>query len=474
MQLLPSRTQLREVRYFVPNSLLLIPPQIKHNFSVLRNCSLACSGFLWRIDNLLDLAWLQDCYGGAWALIRFYATYFQHVEDGRQSFGDFLRPFVAFFKVERPTSFDELKAIVVGISDSEHSDWKPPYDRRALKIETFTLYCSILLKLILFLKANSELGLADAIWNSAQAASWPIDGPFKDAEDVPGSVEDFPTELPESLHVDKLFEFEPDRHGGWLQSWVVNRIMTRGKLWYGNLIQTSSDVEWPAPTPQESELRTEEEGINNISSTLSETQLRSEPGNPDKSSSLPQTNEEKRSSNMQQLTKGEETKEIESRGRHSKQLVMSIITHRVLNTVVEEAGHKADRSTVDDPGAYVALIHDVSDGDKVNSTLKSRRAFFEVDEPCLVLTPFNTNLEVLPRPETRSMSISWVVRHPTSPVPEISESGLPILEQFKFVKVVKGMWAVGYYAGTRYAVSCVDELKVEDDKNEESHGDFTE
>jgi hypothetical protein len=177
---------------------------------------------------------------------------------------------------------------------------------------------------------------------------------------------------------------------------------------------------------------------------------------------------------MQQLTKGEETKEIESRGRHSKQLVMSIITHRVLNTVVEEAGHKADRSTVDDPGAYVALIHDVSDGDKVNSTLKSRRAFFDVDEPCLVLTPFNTNLEALPRPETRSMSLSWVVQHPTSPVPEISESGLPILEQFKFIKAVRGMWAVGYYAGTRYAVSCVDEHEIEADKNEENYRDVME
>jgi hypothetical protein len=452
---------------------LLIPPQIKHNYSVLPDYSLAFSGFLWKIDNLLDLAWLQDRYGGAWALIRFYATYFQRVEDEGQSFVDFLQPFVAFFKVERPASFDGLKAIVVGISESEHTDWKPPYDRRALKIETFALHCNILLNLILFLKANNELGLADAIWNSAQAASWPIDGPFKDAEDVPASVEDFPTELPESLRVDKLFEFEPDRHGGWLQSWVVNRIMTRGKLWYGNLIQTSSDVEWPSPTSRESGLKTEEGDINEISSTLAETQLCSEPGNPGRSPSPEQTNYEE-TSNRQQLTEATEKKEIESRGRHSKQLVMSIITHRVLNTVVEEAGHKADRSTVDDPGAYVALIHDVSDGDKVNSTLKSRRAFFEVDEPCLVLTPFNTNLEVLPRPETRSMSISWVVRHPTSPVPEISESGLPILEQFKFVKVVKGMWAVGYYAGTRYAVSCVDELKVEDDKNEESHGDFTE
>jgi hypothetical protein len=440
---------------------------------VLSDYSLACSGFLWKIDNLLDLAWLQDRYGGVWALIRFYGTYFQHVEDEGQSFADFLRPFVAFFKVERPASFNELKAIVVGISDSEPTDWKPPYDRRALKIETFALHCSILLNLILFLKANNELGLADTIWNSAQAASWPIDGPFKDAEDVPASVEDFPIELPESLHVDKLFEFEPDRHGGWLQSWIVNRIMTRGQLWYGNLIQTSSDLEWPAPTPQESGLRTGEEDINDISSTLSKAQLHSEPGNPGKSSLLEQTYYEERPSNEEQLTEDERGKGIESQGRHSRQLVMSIITHRVLNTVVEEAGHKADRSTVDDPGAYVAFIHDVSDGGKVKSTLKSRRAFFDVDEACLVLTPFNTNLEVLPRPETRSMSISWVVQYPTSPVPEVTESGIPILEQFKFAKAVRGMWAVGYYAGTRYAVSCVDEPEVLANKNEESYRDIT-
>jgi hypothetical protein len=74
----------------------------------------------------------------------------------------------------------------------------------------------------------------------------------------------------------------------------------------------------------------------------------------------------------------------------------------------------------------------------------------------------------------RSMSISWVVQDPTCPVPEISESGIPLLEQFQFVKAVRGMWAVGYYAGTRYAVSSVDEIEVEANKNEESCRDVTE
>jgi hypothetical protein len=113
----------------------------------------------------------------------------------------------------------------------------------------------------------------------------------------------------------------------------------------------------------------------------------------------------------------------------------------------------------------------VSDGSKIESTLKDRRAFFDVDEPSLVLTPFNTNLEVLPRPETRSMSTSWVVEHPKTPAPELSESGLPMVEAFKFVRAVKGMWAVGYYAKTRYAVSYVDQPEAEVDKNKERQAD---
>ena len=36
-------------------------------------------------------------------------------------------------------------------------------------------------------------------------------------------------------------------------------------------------------------------------------------------------------------------------------------------------------------------------------------AAFDVDAPCLVATPFDSDMERLPRPEDRSMSVCWIV-----------------------------------------------------------------
>lgn len=434
---------------------------------VLQDYSLTCSGFLWKIDKLLDVAWLQDRNGGAWALILFYTTYFRRVEDEGQDFENFLRPFVAFFAAERPASFNELRSIVVRLSTTELTDWKPPYDRRALKIETFALHCEILLHLTLFLRSSNELGLADAIWNSTQAVSWPLDDPFKDADDVPASVEDFPSEMPQKLHVDTLFEFEADGRGGWLQSWIVERVMTRGQLWYGNLVKTSSDNEWLA---RASELKLKSgEHVNDISRAFVAAELRSEPGSagPQEQSSYA---ERLSTSQLSLSSEGKENSERKLRGRHASQMVMSILTRKALDVVVEEAGHKPDRDSSDDPGAYAAFMHSVAHGEEVESTLQSRRAFFDVDEPCLVLTPFNTNLEVLPRPETRAMSSSWVVRKREGSGSGVEGRGSDVAEVFEFVGKVRGMWAVGFYASMRYAVSCVHGVEDEGDENGGGHG----
>lgn len=447
---------------------------------MLQDHSLAFPGFLWKIDSLLDLTWLRDRYGSAWTLILFYTTYFQRVEDEGQSLDDFLRPYIAFFEptVERPATFNELRSIVSHLAATELTEWKPPYDRRALKIETFALHCSILLYLILFLRENNEMGLADAIWNSAQGASWPIDSQFKDDDDVPASVRDFPDTLPDSLKVDTLFEFETNKQGGWLQSWVAWRIMTRGELWYGNQVETSSDTEEPAPTFQKSESKTEEENIEDLPSTLARTQLGAEPTSAN-TSSVPQgqTYHGEETSNSEQSTKSQGQADSGPRGRYLNQFTKSILARDVMKMLLEDAGHKTNRNLFhDDPGAYVLFAQLVSTGPGGQSERRDRRAFFDVDEPSLVLTPFNTNMEVLPRPETRAMSASWVVKCSENPPPAISEvdGRAPVVESFKYVKAVKGMWAVGYHAFTRYAVSCVDEPEGEADKKEENHPDSVE
>lgn len=420
---------------------------------MLRDHGLAFPGLLWKVDSLLDLTWLQDRHGAAWALILFYTTYFQQVEDEGRSFGDFLRPYSTFFEptMKHPATFNELSSIVSRLSNNNTVEWKPPYDRRALKIESFMLQCSILLDLILFLKANNEIGLADAIWNSTQGLSWPTDGHFKDNDDVPASVRDFSDTLPDSLKIGMLFDLETDPQGGWLQSWIVWRIMTQGQLWYRSLIEKSSDMNSPVPASCKSDSETENEieNIGGISSSLDETQLCADQLSED-IISVPR--------GQKYLGYGTNSKQGSvgsgPRGRYFNQLVNSIVTHKAISALLEEPGHKTDRNIFyDDPGAYLLLAQLASAGPEVESRHRERHAFFDLNEPASVLTPFNTNMEVLPRPETRAMSVSWVVKClKISPPASEVDGRASIVEAFEFVKAVRGAWTVGHHAFMRYAV----------------------
>ncbi|KAK3943226.1 heterokaryon incompatibility protein-domain-containing protein [Diplogelasinospora grovesii] len=434
-RIFPSQARLQQVDYFVPNPATLIPPQVKHHFSVPRQHALAFPACLWKVHKALDVEFLRERHGRTWTLIMFYTAYFGKVEQGGQAVTDFIRPWVAFFNngAEHPVTFNEVKAIVSQISNSPDA-WKPPYDVRALKIETFALHCCVLLDLILALRDQNELGLADAVWNSIQALTWPIDGPFKGEDDVPASVAEFPAAMPVSLGlltIDTLFTFDHGRQGkdNWLQSWLVGRVMTTGKLWYGNLVQTSGDDEWPASSPEETTEPVQQESSTEPLETASKT--------------------------------------LAGKGRYYKQLVTSMLTHKIMNVVVEEAGHKPDRNLfTDDPGGYLHLILSTQTSKQERKLrLRDSRAFFDVDEPCLVATPYNTRMDMLPRPDTRAMSVSWVVRplqisSPEQRPEDYREPGrVNIDEAFQFVRAVRGMWAVGlqFQAMTRYAVSFTNE-----------------
>ena len=77
---------------------------------------------------------------------------------------------------------------------------------------------------------------------------------------------------------------------------------------------------------------------------------------------------------------------------------------------------------------------------------KRRRAFFDVDEPgeepVLILTPYDARQEKWPRPASRSMSCSWVVKlAPESVVKRnFPEDFFTDHETFKTLGMVKGMW----------------------------------
>lgn len=99
---------------------------------------------------------------------------------------------------------------------------------------------------------------------------------------------------------------------------------------------------------------------------------------------------------------------------------------------------------VQNPNTFVDFISALSQ--RSPSPGKRRRAFFDVDEPgeepVLILTPYDARQEKWPRPASRSMSCSWVVKlAPESVVKRNSpEEFSTDRETFKTLGMVKGMW----------------------------------
>ena len=423
---------------------------------------LAFPGFLWKVDGFIDVDMLRQHHGREWALLTFYSAYYQQVHDDGNEMASFISQFDPILSGDAGggSSFDLVRDEVRRISDEIETGstitWQPRWDRRKLKLELHRLQGDVYLSLIMMLRAKGEFGLADAVFNSIQGTSWPLDGSFKDAEDVPMSVRDWPAEWPNSVPAGKLFEYETDSKGHVLQSWLLHRIMLTGELSFGRLVKRSGDAEW--------ELDSEK------------TVSRDDGHGPDHTGDKSQTDDDGNGATALTVATDRDSKENpipktknSTRGRYQTQLTVAILTQQIL-ALMQSKGHQENRDLfVDDPGSFVAFAlaasADKQHGDgSSESPKRTRRAFFDVSGPCHVLTPFNTDMDILPRPATRAMSSSWVVQPENMQSHGGDRDGssrtipdrgrIDIVEAFRPVRPVKGMWAVGEQALTRYMMSC--------------------
>jgi len=133
--------------------------------------------------------------------------------------------------------------------------------------------------------------------------------------------------------------------------------------------------------------------------------------------------------------------------------VTSILTLKAFETM-RAAGAKPERHiSTDDPGSYVLLGYLASrDEAKHHQMELERRAVFDVDGPSLVVTPYNTNMELLPRSETRAMSASWIVEQAelSGQHPIDDETMHSIKQTLEAKQPVRGMWAAGGHPTVRY------------------------
>ena len=274
----------------------------------------------------------------------------------------------------------------------------------------------ILFEVLLLLRKDNQISVADAIWHSVMNAHWR-------KGNCPESVSDFP----EQLTIEKregMFKLDKSPDGSFEQKWLVDSIMDQGGFWVGRLVRISREDEYSHGIPQ---LNLETLRAASAAQADDVATIPEPPSLPASAQSFIRT-------------------------RSGYQLSLSMLI-QLFNHVSITSDNDQEEAPMFAPAAladYCASLALSDDRNTRNSelSLQQQRAVFDIKGDAsgkvLVVTPFQKRLETLPRPLTRSMSVSWVVQ-PVVPPPGGSEGmeehRRPYeWETLKTLGMVRGMW----------------------------------
>ncbi|KAH7310974.1 hypothetical protein BKA65DRAFT_162144 [Rhexocercosporidium sp. MPI-PUGE-AT-0058] len=229
-------------------------------------------------------------------------------------------------------------------------------------------------------------GVANSIWQSVRT-----DSVRRNGMELPDFVSDELFVHPDIL-MDNFSALQLDKGPGnrYLQTWFVDRIMRHGKLWVGRYNRSR------APMPDN--IHRKDPRDPNISST--QVLSREESGSPSSSPETPP----KSPKNTYPLNNAPKTI---LRRQERLQIVSNLANMFILLTASGK-----DLSTTHNPGSYTYLAEALSQGIWSREADEARErelvSVFDVDGPCVVATPYNSEWEGFPRSTLRSMSTCWV------------------------------------------------------------------
>ena len=293
----------------------------------------------------------------------------------------------------------------------------------------------ILFEVIGLLREDNQIDVADAIWQSVTNTDWRN-----------GSCLESVITFPEQLTIEKrrgMFRLEKRSDDCFEHKWLIDRIMLQGGFWTGRLVRHSSNLNYSdrvkitlsgndqigcAPQDQrlEENLRSPAQDDAKLNKEMHRAALAS------------QADELTRISAQQSPL----IKNTYSQYQSTVSMLTKLIAHRKL--METDSQEEADDLTFSTSAEAIvelgALINNMN-GRNSPSYLQQQRAVFDIkgdtSGQVLILTPFQKRLETLPRPETRSMSVSWVV-HPLSDC-NISQNKRE-KETLRSSAMVRGMW----------------------------------
>jgi hypothetical protein len=226
----------------------------------------------------------------------------------------------------------------------------------------------------LYLNSHSErqaIGLANSIWHSLR-----VDAVSTKAEELPDDVGDWLFSHPD---VDDdpsvLLQLDETLDDSFGQAWLIERIMRDGFLWVGRYLIPVS----PKDSASNSTSR------KGFADEAPDSQI----SNPGKSASR-------------------------SESILSRQMQRKMIASMAIITALPNSDDRVKHATMGmDRRNLVSFMsacnQNLHSNEHHEACARDLVSAFDVDGPCLVAIPRNADLEVLPRPALRSMSVCWVV-----------------------------------------------------------------
>ena len=332
-----------------------------------------------------------------------------------------------------------------------------PYRRYEMSRTHWLAITHILFEVILLLRKEDQISVADAIWQSVMNAHWRKGNCLE-------SVSDFP----EQLTVEKrkgMFRLDESPDGSFEHKWLVDRIMLQGGFWVGRLVRCSEDDEYSDTRFIEhtknyatsvddgagraaQDRRLEEQFVSPVQQ---HAELNAEVPRAVSASQADSAAITPRHPSPSTLADGSSVRDPRAPKTHSEYQFSSSFLIQVFNhmNITSDDNEDPFSDTMVPTASLADLCASAAsmDGKNSQSSLQQQRAVFDIQGDTsgqvLVLTSFQKRLETLPRPPTRSMRVSWVVQPVGSLSRESEGEGLNRPDGEEMLKtsgMVRGMW----------------------------------
>ncbi|KAL8356164.1 hypothetical protein RB601_001462 [Gaeumannomyces tritici] len=298
----------------------------------------------------------------------------------------------------------------------------------------------LLFEILDTLVSKGEKQLANAVLNSTSSPYWQRE---KDPSSVAwgsGIIESV-DEFPPGLSVENrrgMFSLEPSRDGWFHQCWIVDRAMEKGGFWTGTLEATG-------PSLEADNASRGADGVVEIDDTSGGSEMATE--------TTANVNEDPFSHSHQETGPGT-LPDSHSQRMFMLNLMAKQMAHFYEIQEPEETTRSVDSYVAADPLNMAIYAQGVVDIAENKTKERKQRAVFDLDGSpdgsVRVLVPFQPVLESIPRPEMRSMAVSWVVEEVVAAV-ATAGTGQP-QRKFRVTGMVQGMWQFTLSCGGRYTL----------------------